>query len=225
MPPWYRDGEKTEAEQEVEYLTDQEKDVLYHKAVEMQSSLMAKNGTLPLEMGVFTDSHFVIVYNVDLGNISAVRAFDIEKNTSEIWDEINIIISNEGDKISDNTRSIVEEARVRLKNSIANTSNTERGNAGVRNAGLGGRQQSERGTDSSLDSGTHLADTAPDIRYRVSEDAAPKKTGVGYKVFVLKNGKLYPPMVANPNGEATPVGVWLDADAAPVAGTTKRWPG
>ena len=34
-------------------------------------------------------------------------------------------------------------------------------------------------------------------------------------------GKLYPPMVANPGGEATPVGVWLDADAAPVAGVTK----
>ncbi len=40
-------------------------------------------------------------------------------------------------------------------------------------------------------------------------------------MFVLKNGQLYPPMVANPNGEATPVGVWLDADAAPVTGTTK----
>ena len=38
---------------------------------------------------------------------------------------------------------------------------------------------------------------------------------------MLKDGKLYPPMVANPNGEATPVGVWLDADAAPVAGVTK----
>lgn len=57
--------------------------------------------------------------------------------------------------------------------------------------------------------------------YRIREDAPPAKTGVGYKVFVLKNGKLYPPMVANPGGEATPVGVWLDADAAPVAGMTK----
>lgn len=57
--------------------------------------------------------------------------------------------------------------------------------------------------------------------YRIREDEEPKKTGVGYKVFVLKDGKLYPPMVANPGGEATPVGVWLDADAAPVAGVTK----
>ena len=58
-------------------------------------------------------------------------------------------------------------------------------------------------------------------KYRIREDEPPTKTGVGYKVFVLKDGKLYPPMVANPNGEATPVGVWLDADAAPIAGTTK----
>ena len=57
--------------------------------------------------------------------------------------------------------------------------------------------------------------------YRLREADAPKNTGIGYKVFVLKNGKLYPPMVANPGGEATPVGVWLDADAAPVAGQSK----
>lgn len=63
-----------------------------------------------------------------------------------------------------------------------------------------------------------MEDTA---KYRIREDEPPTKTGIGYKVFVLKDGKLYPPMVANPNGEATPVGVWLDADAAPVAGVTK----
>ena len=60
-----------------------------------------------------------------------------------------------------------------------------------------------------------------DTMYRIREDEAPKKTGIGYKVFVLKNGQLYPPMVANPNGAATPVGVWLDADAAPIAGQSK----
>lgn len=57
--------------------------------------------------------------------------------------------------------------------------------------------------------------------YRMREEEPPVRTGIGYKVFVLKDGKLYPPMVANPNGEDTPVGVWLDADAAPVAGLTK----
>lgn len=60
-----------------------------------------------------------------------------------------------------------------------------------------------------------------DLLFRVREDDAPENTGVGYKVFVLKGGQLYPPMVANPNGAATPVGVWLDADAAPVAGESK----
>lgn len=60
-----------------------------------------------------------------------------------------------------------------------------------------------------------------DTMYRIREDAAPQNTGIGYEVFVLKNGELYPPMVANPNGEATPVGVWLDADAAPIAGQSK----
>lgn len=57
--------------------------------------------------------------------------------------------------------------------------------------------------------------------FRLREKPAPKKTGIGYKVFFRKNGKLYPPMVANPNGEDTPVGVWLDADAAPIAGESK----
>lgn len=59
------------------------------------------------------------------------------------------------------------------------------------------------------------------VEYTIREEAPPTKTGIGYKVFVLKDGKLYPPMVANPNGEATPVGVWLNADAAPIAGQSK----
>ncbi len=50
---------------------------------------------------------------------------------------------------------------------------------------------------------------------------APKKTGIGYKVFYKKDGKLYPPMVANPGGKDTPIGVWLDADAAPIVGASK----
>lgn len=66
-----------------------------------------------------------------------------------------------------------------------------------------------------------LDDSAEEVRFRVREDAPPQKTGIGYKVFVLKNGKLYPPMVANPNGADTPIGVWLDADAAPITGQSK----
>ncbi len=60
------------------------------------------------------------------------------------------------------------------------------------------------------------------VEFSIRREPAPKKTGIGYKVFYRgKDGKLYPPMVANPNGEATPVGVWLNADAAPVAGESK----
>lgn len=71
------------------------------------------------------------------------------------------------------------------------------------------------------DSSQNNVEDDSDLRFRIREEEPPKQTGVGYKVFVLKDGKLYPPMVANPNGESTPVGVWLDADAAPVAGTSK----
>ena len=49
----------------------------------------------------------------------------------------------------------------------------------------------------------------------------PKKKGKAYKVFKVKNGKLYPPMVANPGGEDTPVGVWLTADEGEFAGLSK----
>lgn len=65
------------------------------------------------------------------------------------------------------------------------------------------------------------AEIGEDVSYSLRQKPEPKKKGVGYKVFVLKDGKLYPPMVANPDGAATPVGVWLDADAAPIAGESK----
>ena len=65
------------------------------------------------------------------------------------------------------------------------------------------------------------SETGEDVAFSLRQKPEPKKKGVGYKVFVLKDGKLYPPMVANPDGAATPVGVWLDADAAPIAGESK----
>ena len=60
-----------------------------------------------------------------------------------------------------------------------------------------------------------------DVKYSLREKDPPKKTGIAYKVFMAKNGQLYPPMVANPGGEGTPVGVWLDADVAPRAEDSK----
>ena len=65
------------------------------------------------------------------------------------------------------------------------------------------------------------SETGEDVSFSLRQKPEPKKKGIGYKVFVLKDGELYPPMVANPNGAETPVGVWLDADAAPIAGESK----
>ena len=54
-----------------------------------------------------------------------------------------------------------------------------------------------------------------------TESTEPKKKGIAYKVFRVKNGKLYPPMVANPGNEDTPIGVWLDAQEGEFAGLSK----
>lgn len=68
----------------------------------------------------------------------------------------------------------------------------------------------------------NMPNSDENVLYSLRQKPESEKKGTGYKVFVLgKDGKLYPPMVANPNGAATPVGVWLDADAAPVAGESK----
>ena len=58
-------------------------------------------------------------------------------------------------------------------------------------------------------------------QFSIREEAPPKKTGIAYKVFFEKDGKLYPPMVANPGGADTPVGVWLNADIGASAPPSK----
>lgn len=57
---------------------------------------------------------------------------------------------------------------------------------------------------------------------KVSEnDYSKSLKGKAYKVFRIKNGKLYPPMVANSGGADTPTGVWLDAEEGEFAGLSK----
>lgn len=63
--------------------------------------------------------------------------------------------------------------------------------------------------------------TGENIKYSVRKEAPPEKTLKGYKVFVVKDGKLYPPMVANPNAADTPIGVWLNADIGAQAPDSK----
>ena len=63
--------------------------------------------------------------------------------------------------------------------------------------------------------------TGEDVKWSIREEEPPKKTLKGYKVFVVKDGKLYPPMVANPGGADTPIGVWLNADVGAQAPDSK----
>lgn len=74
---------------------------------------------------------------------------------------------------------------------------------------------------SATDNTGEFSSENPDIRFQLRRKPAPEKTGVGYKVFYLKDGKLYPPMVANLGGVDTPVGVWLDAEEGTRAGISK----
>lgn len=48
------------------------------------------------------------------------------------------------------------------------------------------------------------------------KETEPTKTGIAYKLFFLKDGKLYPPMVQNPDGADTPMNIWIDASAKDV---------
>lgn len=60
------------------------------------------------------------------------------------------------------------------------------------------------------------------MREKISDkDYSNSVKGKAYKVFRVKNGKLYPPMVANAGGADTPVGVWLDAEEGEFAGLSK----
>lgn len=75
------------------------------------------------------------------------------------------------------------------------------------------------GTNEDMAEAAEFSDSG--IRYSLRKEDPPKKTLTGYKVFVVKNGKLYPPMVANPDAADTPVGVWLNADIGAQAPDSK----
>ena len=63
-----------------------------------------------------------------------------------------------------------------------------------------------------------------DLKFSVREEEPPKNTIKAYKVFVAFKkypGELFPPMVANPGGKSTPVGIWLNADVGKMAADSK----
>lgn len=103
----------------------------------------------------------------------------------------------------------------------------------LRMAGMGRLKWTDADIENLIAEGTQAARTSADAeaqmremagnepKFSIRKENPPKKTGIGYKVFYQKDGKLYPPMIANPGGEDTPVGVWLNADAAPIVGESK----
>lgn len=58
------------------------------------------------------------------------------------------------------------------------------------------------------------------LTWKEGEFQIPKKHEIGYKVFALKNGQLYPPVVANEGGQPTPIGKWLPCGCPPIVGYT-----
>lgn len=77
----------------------------------------------------------------------------------------------------------------------------------------------------SPDEAKRLGFAIPDedlIGYLDGEFVIPTNIGVGYKVFELKDGKLYPPMVRNTNNANTEIGVWIPASTPPVVGYTAK---
>jgi hypothetical protein len=51
----------------------------------------------------------------------------------------------------------------------------------------------------------------------------PKKVGTAYKVFFLgRDGKLYPPVIANEGAKDTPIGVWLPCTSPNIVGYTLK---
>lgn len=59
-----------------------------------------------------------------------------------------------------------------------------------------------------------------DLKYKDGEFFIPRNIGIGYKVFFMKDGKLYPPVIANDEARETPVGVWLPASSPNIVGYT-----
>lgn len=56
-----------------------------------------------------------------------------------------------------------------------------------------------------------------------NEFIEPKNIGKAYKVFFLgKDGKLYPPVIANDGAKDTPIGVWLPASSPNIIGYTLK---
>lgn len=55
------------------------------------------------------------------------------------------------------------------------------------------------------------------------DDSKERITGVAYKLFQVKKGKLYPPMVRNPEGVDTPIGKWIGCGVEEFTEISSSW--
>lgn len=153
------------------------------------------------------DSAFAFpVKNAD-GTTSKVRAYDVElliRNASDGKKYLYDIVG-----IKENTTDAIDlQQRETRRGSYEAAA---RGSASADNV-----TQQEDNVKSEAEEFSDML-----TQFSLREKEPPKKVGIAYKVFYAKDGQLYPPMVANPGGAGTPVGVWLDADVAASAAPSK----
>ena len=94
-----------------------------------------------------------------MGNISAVLAFDIEKQQKVTTDAVKAIYRRNTDAgLSEDGRRVIEEFRRIYGNGTRNNLSRELGQMADRGVdAVGERQQTDRGADNALDSGAHVA--------------------------------------------------------------------
>ena len=73
----------------------------------------------------------------------------------------------------------------------------------------------------SLEEAERLGFAVPESDRVYDNFVEPKNVGKAYKVFFLgRDGKLYPPVIANDGAKDTPIGVWLPCSSPNIVGYT-----
>jgi len=109
-----------------------------------------------------------------LGNISAVLAFDIEKQQKVTTDAVKVIYRRNTDAgLSEDGRRVIEEFGRIYGNGTRNNLSRELGQMADRGVyAVGERQQTDRGADNALDSRAHVATNSGE-RIRDKEEIEP----------------------------------------------------
>lgn len=160
------------AEREVKNLSREDVAVLNHEAMRINAELIAEGKTIPDTLGIFTSNHFVIVKNEDLGNISPIRAFDIEKDKNGAIDAVRRTLE-------EYNRLGVGEFGDSLIADAGNIFGADLWDSGSREFGrrqnddgsvlsMGNGESSDRGADAELDSGADLGDDG--VLFREGEE-------------------------------------------------------